>query len=212
MAETEANLARTESSIKEYRMRLRSTETEYMRQVETELNEIDKKTTALDDQYAAALNVVEKTEVKAPENGILMNLKVHTIGGVITPGQPLCEVVPEDAELIVEAKVSPNDIEGIKVKTKVDLRFTALNPKKTPVFEGTLLYLSPDIHYDEQTKIPYYMARTAIDEESMEKIHKMQEEIKPGMPVQVIIKRGQRTFLSYLLKVFIDRLSTAFTR
>lgn len=211
-AETEANLMRIESSIKEYAMRLRSVEAEYMRQVETELNEIDKKATALKDQYAAALNIVEKTEVRAPENGMAMNLKIHTIGGVIAPGQPLLEIVPENATLIVEAKVNPNDIEGINVKSKVDLRFTALDPKKTPVFEGTVFYLSPDIQFDEHLRVSYYLARAGIDDSSMKELRDFKHEIRPGMPVQVVLKKGERTFLSYLLKAFVDRLSVAFTR
>jgi HlyD family type I secretion membrane fusion protein len=210
--ETEAGLMRTESSIREYGLRLRSLETEYLRQIETELNEIDKKATTLKDQYVAALNILEKTEIRAPENGVVMNLDIHTIGGVITPGQPLLEILPEDATLIVEAKVNPNDIEGIHIGAKADLRFTALNAKKTPVFEGTLLYLSPDVQFDENMRMSYYLARTGIDESSMKKLHSFQHEIKPGMPVQVILKKGERTFLSYLLKVFVDRLSVAFTR
>lgn len=211
-AETEASLARNESAMKEYVLRLRSLETEYRKQIETELNEIDKKATALKDQYAATLNVHEKTEVKAPENGVVMNLEIHTIGGVITPGQPLLEIVPENATLVVEARVNPDDIEGVGVKTKADLRFTALNAKKTPVFQGTVFYLSPDVQFDERLKMPYYVARTDIDESSMKALRKFKYEIKAGMPVQVILKKGQRTFLSYLLKSFADRLAGAFTK
>jgi HlyD family type I secretion membrane fusion protein len=210
--ETEAELMRTDSSIKEYAMRLRSLETEYLRQIETELNDIDKKATTLKDQYAAALNILEKTEIRAPENGVVMNLGIHTVGGVITPGQPLLEIVPENATLIVEAKVNPGDIEGINVRAKADLRFIALNAKKTPVLEGTVFYLSPDIQFDERLRMSYYLARTAIDESSMKELEKLSQEIKAGMPVQVILKKGERTFLSYLLKSFIDRLSMAFTR
>lgn len=209
--EVEAGLMRIDSSIKEYEMKLRSVETDYRAQVETELTDIDKKVTALKDQYAAALNILQKTEIKAPEDGTVMNLKIHTLGGVISPGQSLLEVVPEKATLIVEAKVSPNDIEGVAVKARADLRFTALNPKKTPVFEGTVLYISPDIHFDEQTRMSYYLARTGIDEPSLKKLGDIKAEIKPGMPVQVIIKKGERTFLGYLLKGFIDRVSVSFT-
>jgi HlyD family type I secretion membrane fusion protein len=210
--EIDASLVRLDSSVKEYTLRLRTVETDYVRQVETDLNDIDKKATALKDQYTAALNILEKTEVKAPDNGMVMGMKIHTIGGVISPGQPLMEIVPENAELIIEGKVNPNDIEGITLDTKVDLRFTALNPKKTPVFEGTIRYLSPDIHFDEQSKMSYYVVKAAIDESSIKALSSIHQDIKPGMPAQVVLKRGKRTFLGYFLKVFIDRLSIAFTR
>jgi len=208
----EANLRRTETSIKDYQLRLKTTETEFFQQVEAELSKVEENLAALRDQYEAALDVLQKTEVKAPYPGIVMNLKVRSVGEVIKAGETILEIIPKDAELIVEARVNPNDIEDVKPGLKADLRFTALNPRKTPVFEGTVIYVSPDIQFDEIHRIYYYLARIKIDEESLKEIQKFKYEIKPGMPVTVIIKSGHRTFLSYLFKSFMDRLSTAFLK
>ena len=182
------------------------------KEVETELAEIEKKLLSLKESYLAIKDKLEKTWIKAPEDGIVMNLRVHTIGGVIMPGEPIMEIVPKDAELIVEAKLSPIHIEEVKVGQPVDLRFIALDPKKTPVLTGMLIYVSPDILIDEKKGYPYYLVKAKIDKSSMKEIQKLNKEITPGMPVQVIIKTGKRTFLSYLLKPFIDRLSTAFLK
>ncbi len=135
-AEAEANLLKIESSIKEYELRLKALETDYLRQIETEIAEVDKKLTVLRDQYVAAMNIFEKTEIRAPEDGIVMNLKIRTIGGVITPGQPIMELVPNKADLIIEAKVSPADIESVHPGIKADLRSIAIDPKKRQSLMG----------------------------------------------------------------------------
>lgn len=214
IAETQANQVRAEASVKEYLMRLSAIEKDYLKEVETELADIEKKLMALKEIYEAIKDKLEKTEITAPEDGIVMNLRVHTIGGVIRPAEPILEIVPKNAELIVEAKLSPSHIEDVKVGQPVDLRFVALDPKKTPVLTGKLIYVSPDILYDEAqgTKIPYYLLRARIDKESLKEIKKFNKEITPGMPVQVIVKTGKRTFLSYLFKPFLDRMAAAFLK
>jgi len=212
IARTTAEQQRALTNVNESLMRLKALEKEYLKEVETELAEIEKRLLSLKESYLAIKDKLEKTWIKAPEDGIVMNLKIHTIGGVIMPGEPIMEIVPKDAELIVEAKLSPLHIEEVKVGQLVDLRFIALDPKKTPVLTGTLIYVSPDILTDEKTGYPYYLVKAKIDKSSMKEIQKLNKEITPGMPVQVIIKTGKRTFLSYLLKPFIDRLATAFLK
>lgn len=212
IAETSANQMRAQATVQEYMMRLSAIERDYLKDVEAELAEIEKKLPGLRDSYNAIKDMLDKTEIKAPEDGIAMGLRVHTIGGVISPGQPILEIVPKNSELIVEAKLSPAHVEDVKKGQTADLHFTALDPKKTPVLTGTVIYVSPDIMTDEATKAPYYLVRIQIDKESFEKIKKLNKEIGPGMPVQVVIKTGSRTFLSYLLKPFIDRLAISFLK
>jgi len=212
IAETSANQLRAQATVQEYMMRMSAIERDYLRDVEAELADIEKKLPGLRDSYNAIRDMLDKTEIKAPENGIAMGLRVHTIGGVISPGQPILEIVPKNAELIVEAKLSPTHIEDVKKGQSADLHFVALDPKKTPILEGNVVYVSPDILTDEATKAPYYLVRVEIKEDSMKKIKKLNKEITPGMPVQVVIKTGSRTFLSYLFKPFLDRLAISFLR
>lgn len=212
IAETQANQVRAEASVNENLMRLSAIEKDYLKEVETELSEVEKKLLSLKEVYDAVKDKLEKTEIRAPEDGMVMNLRIHTIGGVIRPAEPILEIVPKNAELIVEAKLSPSHIENVKVGQPVDLRFIALDPKKTPVLTGKLIYVSPDVLEDEVHKVPYYLVRAEIDEKSLEEIKKFNKEITPGMPVQVIIKTGKRTFLSYLFKPFLDRMAAAFLK
>lgn len=210
--EVEADLARVRTSIRETKARLVALERDYLREVEDNLAEAEKQLYALEEQYVAARDYLEKTEIRAPEAGIVMNLRVRTVGGVVSPAQPIMEIVPKGASLVVEAKVSPADIENVYPGLKADLRFIAIDPKKTPTFEGTVTYISPDIQHDEHQNMSYYLCRVAIDEETSFKIAQMGKEIKPGMPVTVIVRKGTTTFLGYLWKPFIDRLAVAFTR
>lgn len=212
LAELRANKAKAEATINEYQMRIHALEREYIRGVETELAEVERRIPALRDAYIAVADMLDKTEIKAPEDGIVMALMVHTIGQVITPGQIIMEIVPKNAELLVEGRLSPIYVEEVKPGQTVDLRFPTLDPKITPVLEGELVYLSPDVLYDEIAKGTFYLVRVKIKEESMVKLQKLNKEIIPGLPVEIIIKTGKRPFLSYLLKPFLDRLAHTFLR
>ncbi|MEO0145048.1 MAG: HlyD family type I secretion periplasmic adaptor subunit [candidate division WOR-3 bacterium] len=212
IAEITANQLRAEASINEFILRANALEREYIKEVESELAEIEKKLPTLKDSFIAFKDMLEKTNIKSPADGIVMALRVHTIGGVIQPGQIIMEIVPKDSELIVEAKLSPVHIEDVKIGQMADLRFIALDPKKTPVLEGKIIYVSPDVMYDEINKVNFYLVRLKIKEDSFKQLKKLNKEITPGMPVQVVIKTGKRTFLSYLFKPFLDRLAVSFLK
>jgi len=212
IAEITANQVRAEASVSEYILRANALEREYLKDVESELAEVEKRLLALRDSYNAVKDMLEKTEIKSPDDGIVMALKVHTIGQVIQPGHTIMEIVPENSELIIEGKLSPTHIEEVKVGQEVDLRFVTLDPKKTPVLEGVLIYVSPDVLFDELHKSNYYLVKVKIKEESIHKLRELNKEIIPGIPVQIIIKTGRGTFLSYLLKPFIDRIALAFLK
>jgi len=212
IAEITANQLRAEASVSEYLLRANALEREYIKDVESEFAEVEKKLLALRDNYEAVKDMLEKTEIKSPDDGIVMALKVHTIGQVIPQGQTIMEIVPKNSELIIEGKLSPTHVEDVKVGQKVDLRFVALDPKKTPVLDGELIYVSPDVMFDEVHKISYYLIRVKIENNSLEKLKKLNKDIIPGMPVQVVVKTGSRTFLSYIFKPFLDRLAVSFLK
>ena len=201
------NIARTKKTVNEYKITIVRREQEYLKEMETQLGEIQKKTAAARDQYAAALDVLEKTEIKAPEEGVVLGLTAHTPGGVITPGQRIMDIVPANAELIVEVKVSTTDIQRVHNNLKVDLRFTAFDIKKTPVIEGEVILVSADRFTDEVTKMPYYLCRIKLTEEGIQALGDRQ--LQPGMPVQAVVNVGQRTLMDYLIKPLFDRIAVS---
>jgi len=202
------NIARAKKAMSEYKLTIVRREQEFMQDVETKLSENQKKLAALKDQYAATQDILEKTEVKAPEEGTVVGLAVHTAGGVVMPGNPVMSIVPANEELIVEAKVMPTDRDRVREKLKVDLMFTAFDVKKTPVIDGEVILVSADRFTDEVTKIPYYLCRIRITKEGLRKLG--DRNLQPGMPVQVVIKTGERTLMEYLVKPLFDRIAVSF--
>lgn len=207
-----ASRARMESSVKETEARLQALDSEHAREVGDQLAEAVKRLVALQDQFAATKDHLEKTDIRAPEAGMVMNLRVRSVGAVISPGQPILQIVPRDATFVVEAKVSPADIEDVQVGSEAVLRFLAIDPKKSPTFDGRVYYVSPDVQYDDVHKVSYYVCRVKIPPETLEKIAAMGKEVIPGMPVQVTVKKASTTFFAWLWKPFTDRLAVAFTR
>ncbi|WP_367359646.1 HlyD family type I secretion periplasmic adaptor subunit [Syntrophus sp. (in: bacteria)] len=201
------NIARAKKAMSEYKLTIVRREQEFTQDVETQLSEVQKKLAALRDQYAATQDVLEKTEIRAPEEGTVVGLSVHTAGGVIMPGNPVMSIVPANEELIVEAKVMPTDRDRVRETLKVDLMFTSFDAKKTPVIDGEVILVSADRFTDEATRIPYYLCRIRLTKQGMQKLGT--RDLQPGMPVQVVIKTGERTLMNYLVKPLFDRISVS---
>lgn len=202
------NIAKARMMMSEYQTKISQRKLDFLQDVETRLSEAQKKLVALKDQYAASLDVLENTEIKAPEDGTVVGLEVHTTGEVIMPGKAIMYIVPADEELIVEAKVMTSDRDRIQEKFKVDLRFPAFDVRTTPVIDGEVALISADRFTDEATKIPYYHCRIQITPEGIRQLGN--RNLQPGMPVQVVIKTGERTLMNYLLKPFSDRIAISF--
>jgi HlyD family type I secretion membrane fusion protein len=203
------NIARTKNAVSEYRLTIVRREQEFLKEVEAQLGEVQKKSAAIKDQYTATLDVLEKTEIKAPEEGFVVGLIMHTTGGVVAPGQRIMDIVPANVELIVEAKVMTSDIDRIHDKQKVDLMFIAFDAKRTPVVDGEVIMVSADRLVDEAARIPYYLCKVRITETGIRQLGDRQ--LQPGMPVQVTVKvNHQRTLMDYLIKPLFDRISVTF--
>lgn len=203
------NIARTRQAVSEYRLTITRREQEFLKEVETLLSDVQRKLAALRDQYAAALDVLEKTQIRAPEDGFVVGLSVHTPGGVIMPGQRVMEIVPEGEELIVEAKILTTDRDRVREKQKADLMFTAFDAKRTPIIEGEVVMVSADRLVDEQARIPYYLCKIKIGEKGIRQLG--ERRLQPGMPVQVTIRVDhERTLMDYLIKPIVDRVRVSF--
>lgn len=147
-------------------------------------------------------------EVKATESGIVVGLMANTVGGVIKPAELLLEIVPEASELIVEAQVPPVQIDKVRKGQQANLRFTAFNIKTTPVVTGSVNLVGADLLKGTQPNEEYYLAQIITTAQGMKDLEGL--DVQPGMPVDVIVKNGERTFMSYLLKPLVDSVALSF--
>ncbi len=147
----------------------------------------------------------QRLNVIAPVAGVVMQMQLHTEGGVISPGEPVLEIVPQKEILIVEAQVSPNDIDRVYIGLLAEVRLSAFSRGKIPTLEGKLITLSADRLIDEGNRMPYYLTRVELTPESVRKLEGV--ELLPGMPAEVLIKTGSRTLVEYLAQPLTNVLA-----
>lgn len=174
----------------------------------SELNDVRGELSAAEEQLRAATAVLDRVQVRAPSDGIVVETVYNTIGSVVQPGDTLLELLPTDDELVIEARISPQDVDVVVPGQPANMRFSALNARTTPVVPGTVTYISADRFIDQNTQMPYYTARISITDELPEEI--TEDQIYPGMPVEAYIRTGERTFLDYLTRPISDSFSRAF--
>ncbi len=146
----------------------------------------------------------QRTEIRAPVAGTVMGVSVYTVGGVVQPGARIMEIEPAGDKLVLEAQIPTHLIDKIHAGLTADVRLTALNQRTTPVLEGTVLWVSPDRFQDPQRpEVAYYTARVALEPDTAKLLKG--ETLQAGMPVEIIIKTGSRTFWDYLVKPIQDR-------
>jgi membrane fusion protein, type I secretion system len=172
------------------------------------MREIDAKIGELIERKIAAEDQLQRIDIRAPQDGTVFQLSVHTVGGVITPGETIMLIVPDDDSLMVEAKVSPHEIEQVRLDQKTVLRFSTFNLATTPEIDGYVRRISADTTTDQRTGQTYYTIRIAIPAEELSQIQTVK--LVPGMPVECFIQTGERTVISYLLKPLRDQMTRTF--
>ena len=202
LAEHSASIAGIKVQIGETRLQILQLRKDFRTQVVDELAEIQAKIFDLNERIAAVSDRVERSNITAPVSGMVLGLSVHTLGGVVAPGTPILDLVPEGGELIVEAEVSPTDIDRLHLGLLADIRFSAFKSSTTPVIEGRLVHISADRLVNEQTGMPFYRARVEITEKGMNDLGELA--LIPGMPAEVLINTGARTLLEYLAQPATD--------
>jgi HlyD family secretion protein len=156
----------------------------------------------------AAVDQLNRVDIRAPQSGRVHELSVHTVGGVIAPGEQIMLIVPDADALAVEVKITPRDVDQVYVGQTATMRFAAFNQKTTPEIEGQVSVLSADITQDQRTGTSYYTARVSLKPEDLAKLGA--SKLVPGMPVDVFVKTQGRTALSYLIKPLQDQAERAF--
>jgi len=172
----------------------------------TDQHQTQSKVDELNDRLALLNKEMARANITAPVSGNVIGLSVHTIGGVIAPGSRILDLVPENDKLIIEAQIPPQLIEVVHAGLPARLRFTALNPRMTPVVEGIVDRVSADRIVDPDGK-SFYSSRIKVSAEQLLLLG--DSRVQPGMPVEVIVLTGERTFLNYLLKPLSDSMALA---
>lgn len=205
-----ANIATAQNQISEISLKILQIEKDFQREVVDELSKVQAELSELREKTQWLEDTVERTVIKAPEAGMVLGLTVHNIGTVIPPGGRLLDIVPQQEKLVIEAQVSPMDIDRVHVGQSSQIRFSAFKSAKTPKVEGQLITLSADRLTDEKNQVSYYLARVAVDKEGLVDLEKRGLILMPGMPAEVLINTGDRTFFEYLAQPLTNMFARSF--
>ena len=202
-----SSAAQTVAEIAQAELQILQVDEELRTEVGRDLSDAESKINELSEKKIAAMDQLQKLEIRAPQNGTVYQLMVHTIGGVVGPGEPIMMVVPENDDLVVEAQIDPTQVDRIAVGSETTIRFTNFGSRETPEFLTTVRSISPDVVIDQRTGAGYYVARIDVPPEAASKVPTA---LVPGMPVEVFVATPERTVLSYLVRPLVDQVLHAF--
>jgi HlyD family secretion protein/epimerase transport system membrane fusion protein len=163
----------------------------------------------VEEKISAARDVLARTEIRAPITGIIVNLRFKTTEGVIKPGEPILDIVPTEDDLVIEARVSPNDIDAVKPGQTAQVHLTPYHTRYTNLLHGNLRDISADTYTDDKTNTRYYKANIVVDREDVKKVDE-NIVLSAGMPAEVFIRTGEHTLLTYMIEPFSRSLRRSF--
>ena len=203
-----SSIARAKGQIAETKLQITQLDQNAITEVVRELREVDARVIELSERRIAALDLLKRVEIRAPRAGFVHQLNVHTVGGVVAPGETIMLIVPEADQLVVEARVNPTDIDQVSIGQAAVLRLPAFNQRVTPELNAKVTTISADLSRDEATGLTFYVTRLKLDRDELKKLEG--KALVPGMPSEVFIQTGSRTALSYLIKPLSDHLQRTF--
>ena len=203
-----AQKAQAKGKITEIELQIIQIDKDLSSEVSKEMREINDKIGEFVERKVTAEDQLRRIEIRAPQDGMVLQSTVHTVGGVITAGDAIMLVVPDSDNLSVEAKVNPQDIDQLRIGQKTLLRLSAFNQRTTPELNGTVSRISPDTTVDQRTGQSYYTIRVSLPPEEVSRLGDVK--LIPGMPVEAFVQTGERTMISYLAKPLSDQLMRAF--
>jgi len=207
-AQLTATSAQSKGKISELELQIIQVDRDLASEVGKELREVDAKIGEFVERKVAAEDQLKRIDIRAPQDGVVHQSVVHTIGGVINAGEQLMLIVPSTDNLIVEAKFAPQDIDQVKIGQRAVLRFTSFNQRTTPELNGVVTRVSADTTVDQRTSAPYYTLRISLSREEIARLGEVT--LVPGMPVESFIQTGDRKVISYLMKPLSDQVMRAF--
>jgi HlyD family secretion protein len=203
-----ADIARARGKISEIELQIIQLDQDFRTEVLRELREAQGKIAEIRERVIAAEDQLKRVELRAPQSGIVHQLSIHTVGGVIGNGETIMQIVPESDQLVVEAKVAPQDIDQVVIGARVAVRIMAGNQRTMPDISAVLTRVSADLTREPQTNLSYYLVRAAIDQNSLRRFGDLV--LVPGMPADAFIQTDVRTPLQYLLKPLQEQLARTF--
>jgi HlyD family secretion protein len=208
LAQSIASSAQVRGKISEIELQIIQIDQELSSEVAKELREVDGKIGEFVERKVTAEDQLKRVELRAPQSGIVHQLGIHTIGGIVSAADPVMLIVPESDLLSVEAKISPQDIDQLYLGQATSLRFSAFNQRTTPEIQGTISRISADVSPDQRTGQNFYTARVAIAADQLARLGNVK--VLPGMPAEIFARTYDRNVLSYFTKPLTDQIVRAF--
>jgi len=203
-----ASRAQARGKITETELQIIQVDKDMVSDVSKDLRETNDKIGEFVERKVTAEDQLRRTDIRAPQDGMVEQSTVHTVGGVITAGDAIMMIVPQADDLQVEAKVNPQDIDKLQIGQRTLLRLSAFNQRTTPELNGVVTRVSPDVTTDQRTGQSYYTIRVSMPPEEVARLGEVK--LIPGMPVEAFVQTGDRTMLSYLIKPLHDQMMRAF--
>ena len=203
-----SSIAQTKGKVTETELKIIQIDQDMRMEVGKELAEIRAKLSELSEKLVSAEDQLKRIDMRAPQDGMVHQLSVHTIGGVITQGEPIMLIVPEADDLTVEARVEPQKIDQLHLGQTAILRFSAFNQRTTPEVKGRVTRISADLIQDQKSGASFYTIRISMLPEEVKRLGP--HRLIPGMPVEAFVQTADRTVISYLLKPLQDQIMKAF--
>jgi HlyD family secretion protein len=200
--------AQAKGKITETELQIIQVDKDMVSDVSKDLRETNDKTGEFVERKVTAEDQLRRVDIRAPQDGMVLQNNVHTVGGVITAGDAMMMIVPQADDLSVEAKVDPKDIDKLQIGQKTLMRFSAFNQRTTPELTGAVTRVSADVTTDQRTGQSYYTIRVSLPPAEVARLG--DNKLIPGMPVEAFVQTGDRTMLSYLMKPLHDQLMRSF--
>ena len=210
ISQTQSEIAKLSEAINETKNQQLLREKEFTKETLGELVQAKSALFDLKSKIASVEEMLQRTNIVAPIDGTVVGLSLHTVGGVVSPGRDILQIVPQNSKLVVVAQVQTADIDKVKVGLMADIRFSAFNVQKAHVVEGRVVHVSADSFMDEKSGLPYYEAKIEVTKNGQAQLVEYGFELVSGMPAEVMIKTSERTVLSYFIKPFTDMIARGF--
>ena len=208
VAKVNSSINALDMQVNETKLNITQLYKDHTAEVAQQLAETDMAINELQEKNAILAEKISRTLILAPVTGNVLNMTLHTVGGVVAQGRSILDIVPYQDRLIVEAQIAINDIDSVAVGSTADIRFSVFNEVKSTVIEGRIEYISADRLVSENGGFPYYLARLEVTDKGM--IALEGHTLIPGMPAEVLINTGTRTLLQYLLQPALEAYSRSF--
>jgi membrane fusion protein len=200
--------AQAEGKIAEINLQILQLDEDRRTENSKDLTDIEAKISEMQERRIAAVDQLNRLELRAPMSGRIYQLAVHTVGGVVNPGEVLMLLAPDQRDLTIEAKIATRDIDQLTLGQKVDIRFSAFDQRTTPEVQGDVVSISPDVVTEQRSGAEYYPVRIKPERASLGNLTNMT--LYPGMPAEVFIKVADRSVISYMTKPLMDQISHTF--